>query len=159
MPQIAIMNPLPLESFSLVQSFRTEKQMDSVISWFTPEYFICGSKLQTSDLDTYFQRMWSLWVDWTTLQEGWCQGTLTLARCHWESQNVASSPPKNIIPPWTLCQESLLFKFWSYVVFRGKQCVCLLSHFSHVQLFKTLWTVAHQAPLPMEFSRQAYWSG
>ena len=23
----------------------------------------------------------------------------------------------------------------------------------------TLWTVAHQAPLPMEFSRQEYWSG
>ena len=53
-PQVAAMNPLPLESFSLVQSFRTEKQMDSVITWFTPEYFICGSKLKTSDLDTYF---------------------------------------------------------------------------------------------------------
>ena len=23
----------------------------------------------------------------------------------------------------------------------------------------TPWTVAHQAPLPMEFSRQEYWSG
>ena len=30
--------------------------------------------------------------------------------------------------------------------------------FSHVQLFVTLWTVAHQAPLSMEFSRQEYWS-
>ena len=29
----------------------------------------------------------------------------------------------------------------------------------HVQLFGTLWTVAHQAPLSMEFSRQEYWSG
>ena len=26
-------------------------------------------------------------------------------------------------------------------------------------LFATLWTVAHQAPLSMEFSRQEYWSG
>ena len=26
------------------------------------------------------------------------------------------------------------------------------------QLFVTLWTVAHQAPLSMEFSRQKYWS-
>jgi len=26
---------------------------------------------------------------------------------------------------------------------------CVLSHFSHVQLFATLWTVAHQAPLSM----------
>ena len=30
---------------------------------------------------------------------------------------------------------------------------------SHVQLFATLWTVAHQAPLSMGFSRQEYWSG
>ena len=30
---------------------------------------------------------------------------------------------------------------------------------SHVQLFVTPWTVVHQAPLPMEFSRQEYWSG
>ena len=27
---------------------------------------------------------------------------------------------------------------------------------SHVRLFVTPWTVAHQAPLPMEFSRQEY---
>ena len=33
--------------------------------------------------------------------------------------------------------------------------VCALSH---VQLFATPWTVAHQAPLSMEFSRQEYWS-
>ena len=30
---------------------------------------------------------------------------------------------------------------------------------SRVQLFATLWTVAHQAPLSMGFSRQQYWSG
>ena len=35
-------------------------------------------------------------------------------------------------------------------------CVCALSG---VQLFVTLWTVALQAPLSMEFSRQEYWSG
>ena len=34
--------------------------------------------------------------------------------------------------------------------------MCILSH--HVQLFVTLWTVAHQAPLSVEFSRQEYWS-
>ena len=47
-------------------------------------------------------------------------------------------------------------------------CVCVrvhmrvrthaLSCFSRVQLFATLWTVAHQAPLSMGFSRQEYWS-
>ena len=30
---------------------------------------------------------------------------------------------------------------------------------SHVQLFVIPWTVARQAPLSMEFSRQEYWSG
>ena len=32
--------------------------------------------------------------------------------------------------------------------------MCVLSCFSHVRLFVTLWTVAHQAPLSMCFSRQ-----
>ena len=30
---------------------------------------------------------------------------------------------------------------------------------SHARLFVTSWTVAHQTPLSMEFSRQEYWSG
>ena len=30
---------------------------------------------------------------------------------------------------------------------------------SHVWLFATPWTAAHQAPLSMGFSRQEYWSG
>ena len=30
---------------------------------------------------------------------------------------------------------------------------------SRVRLFVTLWTVAHQTPLSMGFSRQEYWSG
>ena len=30
---------------------------------------------------------------------------------------------------------------------------------SRVRLFVTLWTVAHQAPLSMGFSRQEYWRG
>ena len=36
---------------------------------------------------------------------------------------------------------------------------CVLNCFAHVQLYATLWTVAHQAPLSMGFSRQEYWSG
>ena len=35
----------------------------------------------------------------------------------------------------------------------------MLSCFSRIRLFATLWTVACQAPLSMEFSRQEYWSG
>ena len=35
----------------------------------------------------------------------------------------------------------------------------MLSCFSHVQLFATLWIVPLQASLSMGFSRQEYWSG
>ena len=37
--------------------------------------------------------------------------------------------------------------------------VCILGHFSCAPLFATLWTIACQAPLSVEFSRQEYWSG
>ena len=37
-----------------------------------------------------------------------------------------------------------------------KKCACMLIHFSHVQLFVTLWAVTHQAPLSKGFSRQEY---
>ena len=37
--------------------------------------------------------------------------------------------------------------------------VCVLNHFSPVRLFATPWTVASQAPLSMEFSKQENWSG
>ena len=37
--------------------------------------------------------------------------------------------------------------------------MCLLSCFSSVQLFVTLWTIAHQATLSMGFSRQEYCIG
>ena len=44
-------------------------------------------------------------------------------------------------------------------------CVCMyvhahmLNHLSRIRLFVTLWTVAHQSSLSMEFSRYEYWSG
>ena len=37
-----------------------------------------------------------------------------------------------------------------------REDLCVLTY---VQLFVTPWTVAHQAPLSMGFSRQEYWSG
>ena len=37
--------------------------------------------------------------------------------------------------------------------------VVAVQSLSHVQLFSTLWTVAHQAPLSMGFSSQEHWNG
>ena len=48
---------------------------------------------------------------------------------------------------WHLPHKSLIF-----------ECACMLSRSSHVQLFATLWPVACQAPMSMEFSKQEYWS-
>ena len=46
------------------------------------------------------------------------------------------------------------FVLWLYVWY-----VCVLSCFSCVGLFATLWTVACQAALSMGFSRKEHWSG
>ncbi|CAN0313700.1 unnamed protein product [Rangifer tarandus platyrhynchus] len=39
------------------------------------------------------------------------------------------------------------------------QCGCVCSVTSVVSDSVTLWTTAHQTPLPIGFSRQEYWSG
>ena len=56
--------------------------------------------------------------------------------------------------PWSSLLLSLCVEFFSLLI-----VLCMLSRLSHVWLFVTLWTVAHQAPLSTGFSRQAYWSG
>ena len=38
-------------------------------------------------------------------------------------------------------------------------CVCMLSHFSYLLLFVTIWAVVHQALLSVGFPRQEYLSG
>ena len=53
---------------------------------------------------------------------------------------------------------TVLFLFLSFDLLNNPVRI-VLSHFSHVQLFVTLWTIAHQVPLSMGFSRQEYWSG
>ena len=61
-----------------------------------------------------------------------------------------------------ICWDIFSFLSWTNLEFyKGRVCVyvCVLSHFSHVQLFVTLWTVAHQVPLTMGFSSQEYWNG
>ena len=50
-----------------------------------------------------------------------------------------------------------------YTLYNMKLCVCVCvcvcaQLLGCVLLFVTVWTVAHQALLPMEFSRQEYWN-
>ena len=57
---------------------------------------------------------------------------------------------------WSFCENS-------YTHFLCTFCVCFMCMraqlLNHVWLFATLWMVAHQAPLSMEFPRQEHWSG
>ena len=50
-------------------------------------------------------------------------------------------------------------QFQMQYIYELAVCACVLSRFSSVQLFATLWTVACHVPPPMGFSRQEYQSG
>ena len=51
--------------------------------------------------------------------------------------------------------ESIYYLMMTAIQYPSEQVKSL----SRVRLFVTPWTVAHQAPLSMGFSRQEYWSG
>ena len=66
---------------------------------------------------------------------------------------------------WTTIDFIYFFLAWTHVgplqmpILWWHSCVCTCSVTQPWWLFATLWTVTHQAPLSMEFSRQEYWSG
>ena len=89
-------------------------------------------------------------------------------------QSFRESPPLILLQPlWILlghhfpfpdrsqCLFSVpnILAVHSFYCFLTYMCVCMLIHFSRVQLCATLWTAAHQAPLSMGFTRQEYRSG
>ena len=55
----------------------------------------------------------------------------------------------------TMCIHIYIYDIYNHCC----MCVWVLSCFSNVWLFATLWTVAHPALLSMGFSRLEYWSG
>ena len=63
-----------------------------------------------------------------------------------------------ILQPWLLdpAEDTQPFKLLWWQIWASSYVLCMLSGFSHVRLFVTPWTVACQAPLTMEFSRQEY---
>ena len=77
--------------------------------------------------------------------------------------------PAGIIRNWNIhfvlfaeVEEIEIILFWETLIIcciLSNMHACVLSHFSPVILFVTLWTVAHQAPLCMGFSRQECYSG
>ena len=59
---------------------------------------------------------------------------VSLSLLHWQVSSLPLAPP-------------------------GNRNILKVKSLSRVRLFATLWTVAHQAPPSMGFSRQEYWSG
>ena len=60
---------------------------------------------------------------------------------------------------WTSLPSHILhFLVWAVLCSQGRG-TCVLSCFSCVWLCETIWTVAHQAPLSMGFSRRESWNG
>ena len=57
---------------------------------------------------------------------------------------------------WKWLAGDILSAYLHFIYICACVHVCMLTRFSHVQLFVTLWTVAHQALLSMEFLRQEY---
>ena len=68
---------------------------------------------------------------------------------------------QGVFPTQELNPCLLLGRWIPYTEPPGKPYItmCVLSRFSHIQLFAILWTIACQPPLSMIFSRQEYWSG
>ena len=86
-----------------------------------------------------------------------------MASCMFSSWGIILGPPTVLEQRWscityhgTLMLSSTLPLSCKYIL---RRCVCMPSHFCHVQLFATLWTIACQTPLSVRFSRQDYWSG
>ena len=63
-----------------------------------------------------------------------------------------------IVGPKYYCVSEETRDYWQH-----QSCeiwsVCVLSHFSHVQHFESLWTVACLAPLSMAFCKRKHWNG
>ena len=103
------------------------------------------------------------------------QGTQGLKSCllHWQVDSFTTELPaaaatKLLQSCPTLCDPidgsppgSSVHRrqeYWSELPFPSPTHACMLSHLSRARLCVTLWTAAHQTPLPAGFSRQEHWS-
>ena len=73
--------------------------------------------------------------------------------CHLHSQ-----PPWGSLPPQVGGRDDPTSTNWDIMRNPWIRRMPHAKSLSHVRLFVTPWTVAHQAPLSMGFSRQEYWS-
>ena len=86
-----------------------------------------------------------------TLLIGYMCYSVMLTLCDPRGGSLPGSPVPGILQARTLEWVAISFSnAWEWKV--------KVKSLSHVQLFATPWTAAHQAPPSMGFSRQEYWS-
>ena len=102
--------------------------------------------LRVSSLEGLYQ-----WSSSGSIWPPFIEMAATSLCCQHQGLSVTSHDTESLILlKYTLFNKKMLSGF------PGR--VCMLSRFSSVQLFGTLWTVALQGPLSTGFSRQEYWS-
>ena len=94
-----------------------------------------------------------LWTDSICLIPLWVTRQDTTYRE--DCKNPNSLLLKLLVRHYYFVFSSAISRIFAYTSF----VVVVVELLSHVRLFVTPWTVAHQAPLSRRFSRQAYWSG
>ena len=119
--------------------------------YFLPYYLYKYQFIIFSDMlcISLFSFLWQF--TWSYTNYYLCQ----LCPSYLESVTKYPGNPVFEISWWILASNTLLPQSVVHVPLSA----CMLSRFSHVQLFVILWTMARQDPLSMGSSRQEYWSG
>ena len=97
-----------------------------------------GSSHQVAKVSELQLQHWWVFAEW-------------LCECRRSLQAASSCPSRS-------CHSQVRGSFTSLAC-SLQNAVAVVFSFSHVRLFVTPWTAAHQAPLSMGFSRQEHWSG
>ena len=102
---------------------------------------------------------WRCW-NWSSNTLGtWCEdSTLWKGPWCWEKLRAGGEGGNRGWDGWTASSTQWTWTSKLQEIMKDSED-CVLSHFNHVPLCGTLWTVACQAPLSVGFSRQEYWSG
>ena len=106
--------------------------------------------------DMYVSLLVGLWVTYLSVWTPLCCTAVSLqlwpTLCNPIDGSLPDSPVPGILQARTLEWVAISFSSaWKWKV--------KVKSFSRVRLFESPWTAAYQAPPPMGFSRQEYWSG
>ena len=123
--------------------------MIQTTTWMNSKCMTLRERSQTQKV-TYYMILFTKWEK----QNSAAAAAESLQSCPTLCDPIDSSPPGSSVPG--VLQARVLERVAISVSNAWKVKVKLLHH---VRLLATPWTVAHQAPLSMRFSRQEYWSG